>query len=73
MSWCDDSDDNYDPNLDRASNIDHPSIQLKNQSHSCVTSAPDSKIIIEAPIVMTCSSCGQKIHQQDEQVIYFKT
>ncbi|XP_013596124.1 PREDICTED: NAC domain-containing protein 10-like isoform X1 [Brassica oleracea var. oleracea] len=68
MSWCDDSDDNYDPNLDRASNIDHPSIQLKNQSHSCVTSAPDSKIIIEAPIVMTCSSCGQKIHQQDEQV-----
>ncbi|KAJ0229376.1 NAC domain-containing protein 10 [Hirschfeldia incana] len=67
MSWCDKSDDNYNPNLERASsNIDHPAIQLKNQSQSCVTSGLDSKIIVEAPIFMTCSSCGQKIHKQDQ-------
>ncbi|CAN6881985.1 unnamed protein product [Brassica oleracea var. botrytis] len=64
MSWCDGSDD---LNLERASNIDHPSIQLKDQSQSCVTSRPDSKIIVESPI-MTCSSCGHKMHQQDDQV-----
>ena len=66
MSWCDGSDD---LNLERASNIDHPSIQLKDQSQSCVTSRQDSKIIVESPI-MTCSSCGHKMHQQDDQVIY---
>lgn len=69
MSWCDGSDDNYDLNLERASDIDHPSIQLKDQSQSCVTSGPDSKIIVESHI-MTCPSCGHKIHQQDDQVLY---
>lgn len=67
MSWCDASDDNYGLNLEKASNIDHPSIQLKDQSQSCVTSGPDSKIIVESAI-MTCPSCGHKIHQQDDQV-----
>lgn len=69
MSWCDGSDENYDLNLERASNTDHPSIQLKDQSQSCVTSRPDSKTIVESPI-MTCSSCGHKMHQQDDQVMY---
>ncbi|XP_019099249.1 PREDICTED: NAC domain-containing protein 10 [Camelina sativa] len=68
MSWCDGSDDNYDLNIERVSNIDHPSIQLKDQSQSCVTSGPDSKIIVESPIMITCPSCGHKIHHQDDQV-----
>jgi rRNA maturation endonuclease Nob1 len=70
MSWCDGSDDNYDLNLERVSNTDHPSVQLKDQSQSCVTSRPDSKISAETPIT-TCPSCGHKLHHhQDDQVTY---
>lgn len=70
MSWCDGSDDNYDLNLKRVSNIDHPSVQFKDQSQSCVTSGPDSKFNVETPIMSSCPSCGHKIHHQDDQVTY---
>ncbi|CAN8291001.1 unnamed protein product [Cochlearia groenlandica] len=65
MSWCDNSDDNYDLNLERDHN--HPSIQHKDQTQPRVTSGLDSKSVVESHI-MTCPSCGHNVHQQDDQV-----